>query len=94
MIAAAVEKGATEVEEHVESVVVFSFEQPAYAVSGEETVEAVGVFGRKEVGVETGGGGLLLNGGGDGVGVIEDGDAYRKEKTLGIERAITAEEGF
>lgn len=47
-------------------------------------VESAGTFGREEVDEETGGGGLLLIGGKNGAGVLEERGPCGKEESLGM----------
>lgn len=54
-------------------------------------MEGVGDLGREETGVEAGGGRMLLNGGEDVVGLLEEEGADENEKTLGLEGAGTGE---
>lgn len=51
-----------------------------YTVLGKETLEGV-------VAVETASGGLLLDGGRDGVGLLRNGGADEAEGTLGLKEA-------
>lgn len=55
-------------------------------------MEGVGVVRIEEVGVEADGGGLLLNGGENGAGVLQEGGAEVKERMLGNEGRSGGEE--
>lgn len=80
MAAAAVKEVSDGGKSHVESAVVVSSEHDAYGVLSEETVESVGVLGRREVVVEAGGGKLMVNGDEDGAAVLEDRGADGKKR--------------
>lgn len=75
-----VEEGASQGEDHVKGAVLFCIEHATFTVVGENPAESVGAVERREVGVETGSGGLLLTVGEDIVGVLEDGGADGKKK--------------
>lgn len=84
MVAAAVEEDVGEVEYHAEGPIVVWFDHAAYAVMGENPIESVGVVGKGKVDVETGKGGLLLNGVQNGVGVLESRGADGQERSLSV----------
>lgn len=60
----------------------------------EETVEPVGFVKREEVNVEPGGREMLLTGGENGVGLLENRVKNRKERALGMEGAGSGTEVF
>lgn len=78
----------------MDGAVVFCFKYAAYGVMDGDIVEVMCVFGRREVHVEAGGEVLSLNGGKDGVRVLENGAADRKERTLEMGKAGSGAEGF
>lgn len=88
MVAAVVEERADKEKNHVESTTDLCFEQAAYAVVGEEASESMQAVGREEVDVEACGRRLLLNGGKDGDGVLEDGDVHANEKEFDWKAAV------
>lgn len=59
MVAAAVEEGSDEENDHFEGVVIFCIEHAACVIVGAETAEGIGDVGRREVDVKAVGGGLL-----------------------------------
>lgn len=74
-----VEEGVDEGKVLVKGPVVFCFEHAAYIVVSEKTVESEGVVGGEDADVEAGSRRLLLKGGQNDVGLLEDEDADEKE---------------
>lgn len=94
MVAAEVKEDADERKDRIQGAVLFCPEHAAYAVLSEDIVEAGKVAGRGKVNMEAVGERLMLIGSENGVGVLKEGGGDRKERTLGIGAAGSADERF
>lgn len=87
MIAAGGQEGGNGEKDQVEVATIFCLEHAAYAVVSEKRFQGLGVDGTGEVSVKPGGEGVLSNDSKDSTGVLENGDADGKTKTLGLRGA-------